>query len=77
MQPANQRDVNAYPTAVQTVVGLIVEERVILNLLFSFSEIYRPDTLSLLLTVMNVEVNLLAKMCTLVSERQITVTNFL
>lgn len=72
LQPANLREVNAYPTSVETVVRLIVGERVITvwNLLFSF----RPDTLSLLLTVMNVEANLLAKMCTLVSGDKLTNT---
>lgn len=45
----------------------------LLNLLFSFGEIYKPDILSLLLTVIIFEVNLLAKSLSLVSERQINV----
>lgn len=73
LQPIHLRDVNVYHTGVQTVVGLMSKNVLLLNLLFSFGEIYKPDILSLLLIVINFEVNLLAKSLSLVSERQINV----
>lgn len=55
------------------MVGLLSKNVLLLNLLFSFGEIYKPNILSLLLTVINFDVNLLAKSLSLVSERQINV----